>query len=163
MQFMGKFFKKFSSIQWKIRQIAKNLDLKMVDKAGENRYLFQLDYNVVKKMVKKPCQGKLLSAIWLVNQFSSDSHLLRDSEYWNYRVNIFINFFLNLRTKSCFFFIFLTIYFKKRFTPHVFVYLLGLSQAKEFFMFCGFFRHEIFAKRQRIMAAYHQSFKEQGS
>ena len=30
----------------------------------------------------------------------SDSHLLRDSEYWNYRVNIFSQIFINLRTNS---------------------------------------------------------------
>ena len=50
------------------------------------------------------------------------SYLLRGSKYWNYRVNIFIRFFVNLRTKSFLIFLSSTIFFKKRFTPHVFVY-----------------------------------------
>ena len=64
-----------------------------------------------------------LEVVFVVVEFS-DSHLLRDSKYWNYRdrVNMFIKFFVNLRTKSFLIFLSSTIFFKKRFTPHVFVY-----------------------------------------
>ena len=72
------------------------------------------------------CIGCLVGClkIWPLSnsqQFSS-SHLLRDSKHWNWRVNIFIKFFVNLLTKSSLIFRFFIFFLKKRFTLHEFVY-----------------------------------------